>query len=265
MSDLPDLVVKPIGVVYSSFVERSDAPRQPLTGVESQASIELFAGPGIEHALEDLSSFRHIWVLFWFHKNSTWRPKVLPPRSEKRRGVFATRSPYRPNPIGMSVVELLRVDGLRLELGSTDILDGSPVLDIKPYIPYADIVTDATSGWLHAPHVGSDPVGQNAVEFEALAQRQFDFLREVHAIELQPRVTATLTAGATPSAYRRIRKHDDHWVLAYKTWRIHYDFADKRVRVRFVGSGLKNKDLRAPSTPEAAAQAALLDKFGPIL
>jgi tRNA (adenine37-N6)-methyltransferase len=256
------LVVNPIGVVRSDFVERADAPRQPLTGNESRGTIELFNAPGIEHALDDLGSFRHIWVLFWFHLNQSWRPKVLPPRSEKRRGVFATRSPYRPNPIGLSVVELLRIDGLRLEVGSLDILDGSPVLDLKPYLPYADIVQDAGSGWLHAPHLGSDPVGQNQVQLSPLAEQQLKFLRDEHGIDLGPRLQATLSAGATPSAYRRIKKQADGYTLAYKTWRVHYQLADQVVVVSHIGSGLKSRDVRAATEGEHLAHQQLLERFG---
>jgi tRNA-Thr(GGU) m(6)t(6)A37 methyltransferase TsaA len=126
----------PIGIVRSPFRERVDAPRQSTArdarGVAG--TIELFAGHDFEHALSDVDRFDHLWVLFVFHRNVEqgrgWKPKVLPPRSVKRRGLFATRSPHRPNPIGLSVVRLLRVDGLVLHVEDLDILDGTPVLDL---------------------------------------------------------------------------------------------------------------------------------------
>ena len=92
-----ELVVKPIGTVRSPFVERADAPRQAVGAKEVLGTIELYPGQDFEHALSDLAAFSHVWVIFWFHLNEGWKPKVLPPRSRKRVGLFATRSPHRPN------------------------------------------------------------------------------------------------------------------------------------------------------------------------
>src|SRR6202000_473846 len=113
-------------------------------------TVELFPGTGVEHALEDLDGWERIWIAFVFHLNaeSAFRTKVPPPRSAKRRGVFATPSPYRPNPIGLSSVELLEVRGLTLSVRDVDMIDGSPVLDLKPYVPYADAFPNARAGWL---------------------------------------------------------------------------------------------------------------------
>src|SRR5262245_42053141 len=134
------LTLTPIGVVHSPFVERRQAPRQSAAARAVRGTIELFPGKGFEHELSDIESWSHVWVIFWFHLNEGWKPKVLPPRSRRRRGVFATRSPHRPNPIGLSVVKLEAVSGLTLEVSALDILDGTPVLDLKPYIPYADAI-----------------------------------------------------------------------------------------------------------------------------
>ena len=147
MSDERRLELEPIGVVRSPFTEKMQAPRQPNTPQAAAGSIQLYAGQDFEHALEDLASFRYIWILFWFDRAEGWRPKVLPPRSVKRRGVFATRSPHRPNPIGMSLVELIGIDGLVLSVRGLDLLDGTPVLDIKPYL--SSVAPDEIHrGWL---------------------------------------------------------------------------------------------------------------------
>jgi len=108
-----------------------------------------------------LHEFSHLWVVYLFHKNQNanhlekWTNTIQPPRIDapKKVGVFASRSPHRPNPIGLSVVKLEKINldskgGIEIEVSGVDILDGSPVLDIKPYVPYADIVSDATSGWI---------------------------------------------------------------------------------------------------------------------
>ena len=107
------LLLTPIGVVRSPFTEKMQAPRQPSAAQGTLGRVELRAGQDFEHALEDLQTFRYIWLLFWFDQAEGWRPKVLPPRSSKRRGLFATRAPHRPNPIGMSLVELTGIEGLR--------------------------------------------------------------------------------------------------------------------------------------------------------
>jgi tRNA-Thr(GGU) m(6)t(6)A37 methyltransferase TsaA len=141
------LTLQPIGVAHTPFVDRVSAPRQPRIADGVEGTIELFAGHGYEHALEDLEGWDRIWVVFWFHLNEGWRPKVLPPRSTgKRRGVFSTRSPHRPNPIGISVLRLEGVEGLVLRVKDVDLVDGTPILDIKPYVPYADAFPDASTG-----------------------------------------------------------------------------------------------------------------------
>ena len=148
---LAPVTFTPIGVVRTPFPDRVSAPRQPAAAIGVQGTIELEPGRDFEHALEDLEGWDRLWVIFCFHLNEGWRPKVLPPRSaEKRRGVFSTRSPHRPNSIGLSVVRLRRVRGLVLDVEDLDIVDGSPVLDLKPYVPYADAFPEARTGWLEA-------------------------------------------------------------------------------------------------------------------
>ena len=114
---------------------------------DATGRIELFPGRGYEDALDGLAAWEYAWVLFVFHKNVEeergWKPKVLPPRSDQKRGVFSTRSPHRPNPIGLSAVQIERVDGLVVHVRRLDILDGSPVLDLKPYVAYADALPEA--------------------------------------------------------------------------------------------------------------------------
>src|SRR5262244_267842 len=120
------LTLVPIGVARTPFTERVAAPRQPYAAPSVPGTIELLPDRHFEDALSDLEGWDYLWVIFWFHLNRGWRPKVLPPRSEKkRRGVFATRSPHRPNPIGLSVVKLERIEGLRLHVRNVDMVDGT--------------------------------------------------------------------------------------------------------------------------------------------
>jgi len=138
-----------IGVVYSNYRERFAAPRQPSLDEPEEAQIHLNAGFNFEQAVKDLDGFSHIWVVYWMHLNQGWNPMVLPPRGPKvKRGLFSTRAPHRPNSIGLSAVRLKEINGRVLHIEGHDMLDGTPVLDIKPYIPYADVIPNATSGWL---------------------------------------------------------------------------------------------------------------------
>jgi len=141
--------MQPIGVVHSPFKERFTAPRQANLATPAKGRIELNGGLNFEQALTDLDNFTHIWVIYWMHLNQGWNPTVMPPRgSDIRRGLFSTRAPHRPNSIGLSAVTLTSIKKRTLFIEGLDILDGTPVLDIKPYLPYADSIQGASHGWL---------------------------------------------------------------------------------------------------------------------
>lgn len=256
-----ELTLKPIGVVRSPFVERMSAPRQPSAARGVQGTLQLFPHVGYEHALEDLASFRFIWVLFWFHKNQHFRRKVLPPRSDRRRGVFATRSPYRPNPIGLSAVELLGVEGLRLRVQHLDILDGTPILDLKPYIPYTDAIPDAGNGWLDEPARPADPRPEYRVAFSERARAQLDFLAE-SAVVLGPAIAEVLRLGPTPHPYRRIKPSGDGFVLAYKAWRVDFVARELDIEVLGVRSGYRPSVLANGKDADLDLHRALIERFG---
>lgn len=145
--------MEPIGIVRSCFDERFGTPRQPGLVPASTARLELLPPFDHEDMLRGLDGFSHVWIIYHFHANQhgRWSPTVRPPRlgGNSRTGVLATRSPFRPNPIGLSVVELEAVvtgsDWRGLKLRNHDLVDGTPVLDVKPYLPYADCVPTATA------------------------------------------------------------------------------------------------------------------------
>ncbi|CAH2031559.1 tRNA (N6-threonylcarbamoyladenosine(37)-N6)-methyltransferase TrmO [Trichlorobacter ammonificans] len=153
MPHAPHFAYRPIGILRSPYARRIDAPHQGTvvegteTGELATATLEL-AEWLEERALQDLSGFDRLWLIFAFHLNEGWKSTVKPPRGGPKRGVLATRSPHRPNAIGLSAVELLKVEGRILHLRGVDLLDGTPVLDIKPYVPYADAFPDAEAGWI---------------------------------------------------------------------------------------------------------------------
>jgi len=166
---------QPIGIVRSCFTGRFGIPRQPGLVTAAEARLELYPPYGRAEAVRGLSGFSHIWLIFVFHDclDAGWRPTVRPPRlgGRSKVGVFASRSPFRPNPIGISAVELLGIDRREtspvLRLGAVDLLDGTPVLDIKPYVPYADALPHTRPGFAAEPPAAAWPV-----DFTADAQGQ---------------------------------------------------------------------------------------------
>jgi tRNA-Thr(GGU) m(6)t(6)A37 methyltransferase TsaA len=244
--------------VRSPQATKVEAARQPGAAQGAPARIELLPGRHFEHALEDLAGWELIWVLFWFHLNAGWRPKVLPPRSTTgRKGVFATRSPHRPNPLGLSVVRLERVDGLTLHILDSDMLDGTPVLDIKPYVAYTDAHPGAGSGWLEDSSSADtstrpvDPVRAWHVQLEPLAAEQAKWIETQTGLGIRERIESTLTLGPEPHPYRRIRRLNDGMQLSVKEWRVRFTVAERNVRVIEIHSGFRASQL-ASDSPDAA-------------
>lgn len=251
---------EPIGVIRTPFADRRSAPRQSAAARDTPGRIELVPGRSLEDAISDLERFTHLWVIYAFHLNRGWRPKVLPPRSTgRRRGALATRSPHRPNPIGLTAVELVKIDGLVLHVRGVDMIDGSPVLDLKPYLPYADAIPDASHGWLDA-----DPEPAWRVEWSELARVQVDWLRREHGIDLRTGVEQTLALGPQPHAYRRIRRERDGAMrLAHRDWRLRFraDEAARAIVVDSIHTGHRARDL-AGTEPELEPHRAFVARFG---
>lgn len=176
--------MKPIGWVNTPFPEKFGIPRQPGLVDAATGTLHLhpeFAYAGVFDGLEEAS---HLWLVFLFHAQpADWSPKVRPPRlgGNRKVGVFACRSPRRPNPIGLSVVRLLKVEGLVLHLAGLDLLDQTPILDIKPYLPYTDAVAGAEFGLASAAPAPLD------ISFEKDTARE---LQELGLLELAMQVLA---------------------------------------------------------------------------
>jgi len=146
---------KPIGIIDSCFKEKFGIPRQPGLATEARAILKMFSPFDQMEAFKGLEDFSHIWIIFVFHSGmrDNWKATVRPPRlgGNRRAGVFSTRSGFRPNPIGLSAVRLEKIirekKETHLYLSGVDLMDGTPVLDIKPYLPYADAISDASGGF----------------------------------------------------------------------------------------------------------------------
>jgi tRNA (adenine37-N6)-methyltransferase len=257
--------VSPIGFVRSPFVEKGEVPRQAVAeGAKGvPGTVEVLR----EHAdaLSDLDGFDRIWILFWFHEVGEEQrklTKVLPPRSEEKRGVFATRSPHRPNPIGMSAVRLERIEGLVVHFRDLDLIEGTPVLDLKPYIPYADAFPDARTGWLEA----TDPRPEWIVRFTEEAEKQLAWLRaQAMPFDLRARIAESLALGPQPHAYRRIKQLEgDRIILAVKEWRARCDVdqTGHTISVASIESGYRPGELESGKDPALALHRAFASVFG---
>ena len=141
-----DVTYRPIGVIHSPFKDLEDMPIQPAGEASAPGSIEIFSD--FVAGLKDLEGFSHVILLYHLHQVRSFKLTVTPFLDSQPRGVFATRAPTRPNPIGLSVVKLTRIEGNRLDVENLDILDGTPLLDLKPYVPEFDRQPKARIGWL---------------------------------------------------------------------------------------------------------------------
>jgi tRNA (adenine37-N6)-methyltransferase len=236
------LAIEPIGYMRTAHATKVEAPRQPAAAADTPGVIELLPGRNLDHAIENLCEWQRIWVIFWFDRNAGWRPKVLPPRSmDGRKGVLATRSPHRPNPLGLSVLRLQRIDGLNLHVLDVDLLDGTPVLDIKPYVPYTDAFPDSGNGWLDR---ASDPAHSWTVNFTATAEAQLAWIAARSPLPLRDRIANTLQLGPQPHPYRRIKSSKDgQLTLAVQDWRVDFTVEERTVAVHSVRTGYRKSQL----------------------
>lgn len=236
----------PIGMFHGPYRNPYDAPRQASRD-SSDSWIELASGQNFEQALQDLDGCTHIWIVYVFHKNQGWKPKVQTPRTaEKKIGLFATRSPYRPNPIGLSAVRLKTIRGRKLFLENADLLDGTPILDIKPYLAYADSIPDSKVRWV-------DESDEYSLQYSKESQAQLEWLMAV-GTRIQEFLQDQLRFAPTPSSTKRIKvlkENESKQLLevSYRTWRIHVSkhTQKKELFIKSVKSGYTALELNFDS------------------
>ncbi len=198
---------EPIGTIHSCFREKFGVPRQSLMVDQALGVLKLKPDARYRDALRYLEDFSHVWIIFLFHEHldSEWRPTITPPRVDApgKVGVFASRSPHRPNSIGMSAVKLesIQLDapgGIEIHLSGVDLLEGTPVLDIKPYLPYVDCIPEARGGWTET-RIPKYPVhfsDESLVQINEAASRNASHYRGnlkrliEQMLELDPRPTS---------------------------------------------------------------------------
>jgi len=208
---------------------------QPRQGIFSDAGgyIELVKGKNFEQALKDLEGFEYIWVIFVFHHNSTWKPVTNPPYNDSngKKGVFATRSPYRPNPIGMSCVKLERISGNKIYIMDSDILNNTPVLDIKPYISDYDSFPDASRGWLD--NIQKD---NYSVKYTEEAGIKIRFLKN-HNTDLTGAISSQLAFNPFDQTRKKFESGDEGLIFRFKTWKIHFEIDSEIITILNIYSG----------------------------
>lgn len=259
----PTLTLRPIGFLRTGKNVKFQALHQPAEGAAEQNVLELEAGRGFESAVRDLAGFSRIWLVWWFHRNTTWRPLVLPPRGPaQRRGLFATRSPHRPNPLGLTPVQLLAVKGRRLTLGPCDLVDGTPIFDLKPYIPAYDAFPAERSGWLGEVDAAEQRPPSFTVALDPAAQTQAEWLLTHWQIDFRGRLSELLSRDPSPHRSRRIRKRrHGRCEIGCGAWRALFVVEDRRVTVLALEPAYPLRflvDPGRPGIPDQAAQLAFL-------
>lgn len=158
MIDIPDfiaeiiyninmkIIFESIGVIHSPFAELENMPIQPSGSLDVEGTIEIY--PKFSQGLQDLDGFSHMYAIYYFHKVKNWKPIVTPFLDDQERGLFSTRAPKRPNPIGISLMEIIGIDNNIIKVQNIDILDDTPLLDIKPYVPQFEPAENIRIGWL---------------------------------------------------------------------------------------------------------------------
>lgn len=196
----------PIGYVRSPFKDRFGVPRQPGLAAAAKGVIQINPDESLKIALRELDQFSHLWIVFVFHDHGgkSWRPSIRPPRlgGQKKVGVLASRSPHRPNPIGISAVEIEKIDfdaegGPQVFVHGIDLIDGTPVLDIKPYIPYADSIPAANPGW------ASEPIPKHPIAWEASAVRDLKKLARDDFEKHKSMIDSLLELDPRPASQQR--------------------------------------------------------------
>lgn len=216
------ITLEPIGVIRTPYTTPYEAPRQPRVDTRvDDARVVLTPHRNYEQALGDLGGCDRIWLITYFDRASGWKPLVLVPRGRTKRGVFATRSPHRPNNLGLTCVELVRVDGLTLDVRGTDLLDGTPVLDIKPYVAYADAFPESRVAWLDE----LETLPAFEVRWSSGRDRSIDASTRAH-------IERVLASDPYPHPYRRIEQVGEGlFELAVRDQRFRFVIDDATVTI----------------------------------
>lgn len=272
--------VSPIGFVRGGFQNPQVAPRQgayhgapkPGSDSNSRATIELesrFEGrpSNFEQALKDLEGFERAWLLFGFHESAGWKPQVSPPRGDgTKRGLFATRAPHRPNGLGLSSVRILSVDlgQRRIEIAEHDLLAGTPIYDIKPYVPEADAFPEAKAGWVDEIENAAHSISESPRAKEIL-----DWLSHQGEKRLRDFIHEQLRFQPLNDERKRIEirgsgdtlKLGPHHTISFRTWRIDFQLSPGAVNILDLRSGYTDEELNSEAVQDTYGDLKLHRQF----
>lgn len=275
-TDTSARTITPIGFVNDGYENPQVAPRQGSYAVTDTpsvlptATIELaarFEGrpSNFEQALKDLEGFERAWVVFGFHESKAWTPQVRPPRGDgTKRGLFATRAPHRPNGLGISAVRVMAVDAAKrtITIQEHDLLQGTPIYDIKPYVPGADAFPNAKAGWVdevaHSEHhVIESPRAKERLDWLEThdEKRLRDFIQE--QLRFQPHETSRkrIDLGGTGHC----AEIGAHHTIAFRTWRLDYRVSEDSV-IENQNAMVEILDVRSGYSPSEMAD--MTDVYG---
>lgn len=235
---------KSIGYFKCDAEYKHDIPRQGVFNQNRIGKIILNKGENYEQALRGLERFERIWVIFVLNRNTSWKPIVTPPiptATQKRIGVFASRAPYRPNMIGLSCVKLLSIKGNSITVDESDLLNDTPILDIKPYIPKVDAFPEAHAGWVDEQIITKYSI----IESDLFAQ-QNKFLQRFN-LDLFHLANVQLSENPFNTERKRIKFNEDQTsgVLSYRMFRIAFTIEEQTITLTQIFSGYTIDELKA--------------------
>ncbi|MFA6815381.1 MAG: tRNA (N6-threonylcarbamoyladenosine(37)-N6)-methyltransferase TrmO [Lentisphaeria bacterium] len=236
--------IEAIGTFYCLEKYPYDVPRQGSLSADNWGKIELLPGMNFEQSVFQLDEFSHLWLIFGFHHNTHWKPMVRPPRHRLQKvGVFASRAPYRPNFLGLSCVELVKINGLDIYVRNHDLLDKTPIYDIKPYLAYADSFPDANPGW-----TATDEEELYTLGFEPEVLSELQWLEDHGVSGLRTFIGVHLENDPLNRKRHRLQWSEKYldWILAYRTWRVVFGVNEesKSVLLKKLFSGYTEDELK---------------------
>lgn len=240
-----EISIRPIGFYHGLRISKSAIPRQGHLSLQT-GYIEFEKGFDHKLALTGLQEMSHVWIISFFHEaKSPAKPLVKPPRAPKLIGVYATRSPYRPNNIGLTLAQIERIEKGRLYLSRIDLLDQTPILDIKPYVTDSDQALNPHLGWI-------EDIESWSYSLTETAQSQARWLHNHGLTEIYDVLEAQLGTCPLQPDRKRLEQIDaQQWILSYRTWRLHLVIDQEKLHSEVVKieSGYTKQELEDPRDP----------------
>lgn len=214
--------IEPIGLYKSQLKSKLLLPRQGILEKHNLGQIQIQTK--FKEGLADLQGIDRLWIIFHFHQNQSWKIKVLPPTSLKKRGVFSTRSPYRPNFLGLTCCRLEKIEKNTLTISGADLIDGTPIFDIKPYLPYADSFPKSQTGW-----IGEAEKGKHKIKWSPLARKQKKQIENAGLLEVIATLITQLSYHPTDASRKRVKRITTAtYEFAYRYLRVQFSLNEKK-------------------------------------